>query len=211
MQVEMLSTYIWSSTRWGLLMQLRNLFSMTKKEMTERCRSILYGDTEVIGDDFDFMMSILARHSEAQSKIGGGVVRMWSAQNPVYTHTRNFFIERTDGTTTDFSFTQCITKTDDFKSACRNAIRPQIKAFRAEHNMDNSRHVDHHPESFDNLLKRFVEIHGKSKVKDNADNEYGCFLEDPEYEKKWYDFHAAEAQLRDISDKENLTKKRVWK
>lgn len=182
---------------------------MTKKAMTERCREILYSNPEVTGDDFVFMMSILARHDEADTKIGCGVKRIWSAQNPVYTHTRNFFVERTDGTTTDFSFVSCITKTDDFKAACRNAIRPQIKQFRMLHNMDSSRHVDHHPESFDSLLKRFVAIHGKGKVKDNADNEYGCFLADPDYERQWYEFHQLEAQLRDITAEENLSKPRM--
>lgn len=183
---------------------------MTKKELTNRCREILYGNPDVQDEDFDFMMGILRMHQEAEEKIGCGVVRMWSDTNPVYVHTRNFFIERKDGTVTDFSFTQCLSPSNHFKSACRNAIRPQIKAFRTINNVPSNYHVDHDPESFDNLLKRFVAIHGKGKVKDNQDMEFGCFLEDKEYEQKWYDFHQQEANLRAITAEANLKKKRTW-
>jgi hypothetical protein len=181
---------------------------MTKKEMTARCREILYGSPEVTGDDLTFMLQILERHTEAESKIGCGVKRMWSAPNPEYRHTRNFWIERHDGSTTDFSFTHCITPKDKFKSACRNTIRPQIKAFREANNMDNTRHADHDPESFDSILSRFVAMHGKSKVNDTKDNSFGCILVDEEYRQKWYDFHQQQAVLRDVPWKDNLTKKR---
>lgn len=182
---------------------------MTKKEMTERCRKILHGKPEVIGDDFGFMMQILSRHTEADKKIGCGITRMWSAPNPVYTHTRNFWIERCDGSTTDFSYTHCITPRDEFKSACRNAIHPQIKAFREANNMGRDRHADHHPESFDSILNRFVEEHGKCRVIPTSDNKIGCFLADKDYEKKWCDFHERKAVLRDIPWRDNLTKKRT--
>lgn len=181
---------------------------MTKKQLTERCRTILYGTPEVLGEDLEFMMSILYMHTEADSKIGCGVKRMWSAPNPVYTNTRNFFIERNDGSTTDFSFTHCITPKDDFKSACRNAIRYQIKEFRIANNMDETRHADHHPESFDSILSRFVSENGKCKVVGTHDNSFGCFLEDEVYEIRWQDFHKTVAKLRDVSAQENLTKKR---
>lgn len=181
---------------------------MNKKDLIARCREILYGTPEVTGDDLVFMLSILERHTEAESKIGCGVLRMWSEQNPIYTHTRNFWIERYDGSKTDFSFTHCISPKNNFKAACRNAIRDQIKAFRLAHNMDQSRHVDHHPESFVNLLNRFTAIYGQCKVIGTKDNSFGCFLVDKKYETRWQEFHQKEAKLRDISSKDNLTKKR---
>lgn len=181
---------------------------LSKKALTERCREILYGSQEVVNEDFEFMMGILSRHSDADKKIGCGVKRMWSDRNPVYTHTRCFFIERLDGSVTDFSFTSCITKANDFKAACRNAIRPQIKAFRVSNNVPDDYHVDHDPESFNSILKRFVDIHGEGKVKENEDLEYGCFLVDKDYEQKWCNFHEQEAKLRAITAKDNLTKKR---
>lgn len=182
---------------------------ITKKEMTARCREILYGEPEVIGDNLTFMLDILNMHTEADSKIGCGVARMWSKQNPVYRHTRNFWVERHDGTTTDFSFTHCISPKDDFKSACRNAIRYQIKVFKDANGMDKTRHADHHPESFDSLLSRFVADNGKCKVIGTKDNSFGCFLEDSEYERRWQEFHQKEAVLRNVSATENLTKKRL--
>lgn len=185
------------------------MVNLNKKQTVERCREILYGNKEVVNEDFDFLVNLLHKHPDADKKIGVGVKRIWSDRNPVYTHTRNFFLERVDGTTTDFSFMECISPNNRFKSACRNAIRPQIKAFRVAHNMTADRHVDHHPESFDSLLSRFVERNGKSKVKENEDMEYGCELVEKEYKKKWYDFHQQEARLRDITAAENLTKKRT--
>lgn len=181
---------------------------MTKKEMTARCREILYSDEEIVGEDFDFLLGILSRHSEAESKIGEGIKHFWSEQNPVYKHTRCFYLERLDGSTTDFSFTHCISPKNDFKSACRNAIHYQIKAFREANNMDRTRHADHDPESFDSILDRFVKLNGKCKVNETKDHSYGCELVDQEYKNKWCDFHQQEAVLRNISWQENLTKKR---
>lgn len=180
---------------------------MTKKAMTERCRKILHNQTEVTGEDFDFIMQILNRHTEADRKIGCGVKRIWTDQNPVYTHTKCFYLERFDGTTTDFSFTHCVSPKDDFKSACRNAIHPQIREFRKLNNMSRDRHADHHPESFDSLLSRFVKEHGKCKVIPTEDNKIGCFLADENYKQKWCEFHKQEAKLRDVPWQVNLSKK----
>lgn len=182
---------------------------MTKKEMRERCQTILYGSEEVTGDDFDFMLTILNRHTESEKKIGCGVKRIWSAPNPVFTNTRCFYLERHDGTTTDFSYTHCITPKDKVKKAFRNTIHPQIKSFRLANNMGRDRHADHHPESFESLVSRFVAKHGECKVNETEDNEYTCEFVDKKYSQRWYDFHLQEARLRDIPWRDNLTKKRT--
>lgn len=181
---------------------------MTKKALRERCQQILHSDKMMTENDFNFLLNLLETHPDADRKIGCGVVKMWVGQNPTYPTTKCFFLQRMDWTTTDWSFMKCISKGNPFKAACRNAVYPQIKKFREDNKMDSTRHADHHPESFDSILKRFVDINGKGKLRSGEDNQSGNFLADEEYLKKWQDFHQREAVLRNISVKENLTKKR---
>lgn len=185
----------------------------SKKQLIEKCRHILYSNEDLSplnNTDFKFMLGILKSHPEKDTKIGSGVVSMWTGTNPIYGN-RNFWILRKDGSTTDFSFMKCLSKQNLFKSACRNAIRPQILKFRIKNRIATMKeyHVDHHPESFDSLLTRFVEKHGECKVKIHRDNTFGSVLDDEEYCKKWQDFHQKHAKLRVLSAKENLTKKRL--
>lgn len=86
----------------------------TKKALIERVRKILYAYPErgvLTTNDQRFMADLLMHHPDANQKIGGGIARMWVQTNPVYTNTRNFWLERVDGSSTDFSFMECLSET----------------------------------------------------------------------------------------------------
>ncbi len=185
-----------------------------EKELTlQNVRVILHSYTN--GEDvsqlhFDSLMRVFSHHESWIQKKGVGIKRIWVQQNPKYPSTRNFWIERIDGTTTDISFYNCFRGgKNDFKKACREAVEYQIAEFRERDNTPYGYHVDHHPESFDSILARFIINNGEGKVRETIDNEIGCQLENIEYKKRWQDFHKESANLRSILAQENLRKKRT--
>lgn len=152
--------------------------------------------------------SLFEYHPRWQEKRGVGIKRMWVQRNTPY-NTYGFWLERTDGTTTDIGFMQAVkgftgSNTNGFKEALRRAVDDQILAFRIENNMDETRHADHDP-SFESLVQMFVNEHGTSQVI-GVDGQIGTKLTNKVYRSKWQDFHREYAKLFNISAKENLTK-----
>lgn len=137
----------------------------------------IYKDYENISEDhLRFMIDLLSYHEYSEQKIGCGVKRMWLQREHLY-NGRCFWLERSDGSITDFSFYQCIKASPiyrDFTSACRTSILELMANFRREYfsnrenslcpilgkpmNMFNS-HVDHKPPAtFDAIVKEFIDI-----------------------------------------------------
>lgn len=67
--------------------------------------SVGVGD-ELLGANRDFMLALLEFHSEADDKIRGGVTRLGTMHNAF--GTISFQIERSDGTSDDFSIGTCV-------------------------------------------------------------------------------------------------------
>nr|MCU0649682.1 DCL family protein [Gemmatimonadaceae bacterium] len=83
----------------------------TQKSAMDEARRVRdrYADGQMVtGDDVDFLMDLLYLHSEAADKIGSGVAGFSVDRDHVYRTTRCFFVHRTDGSSTDFSFENCI-------------------------------------------------------------------------------------------------------
>ena len=72
------------------------------KNMLERYRN---GQT-IAGDDRDMLLALLERHPQAYKKIGCGVKRLYKDRTDMPTSC--FWIERTDGSRTDFSYRTAI-------------------------------------------------------------------------------------------------------
>lgn len=61
---------------------------------------------DVIGEDFDDLLSLLEKHPRSKEKIGSGIKRIFRDKTK---HGAScFWIERNDGTKDDFSFNICI-------------------------------------------------------------------------------------------------------
>lgn len=188
--------------------------------------------------DAVFLHSLLSMHPEAEQKIGCGVVSFSVEDNPIYPgqRSRGFRLHRTDGTSTDFSFWECIRPTPHSKKvqrAFRAAIEPDTLAFKQRH-FDalqrgvgvcpdtgalitfTSSHVDHKaPGTFDALFSKFLDAEGL-RVEDirvvgaGIDDAYQDRLVDLDLERRWRKFHNTHAVLEVVSATANLSlRKRV--
>lgn len=150
-----------------------------KTRARDRCRQIARDtpDGPVTGLDGDFLAWLLTRHPDAIQKVGSGIA--WVSVGPVpgYPGTRGFTVHRLDGTSTDFSWRECLTGSSHrtrVLAAMRAAIVPQILAFKQEQASANRLrcaitgatltwddvHVDHLPPEFSTLADGYAAMHG---------------------------------------------------
>jgi hypothetical protein len=168
-----------------------------------------------------FLSDLLALHPDSAAKIGPGV-RSFSVRPDGYGK-RCFWLTRTDGTETDWSFVSCLrppSTARDLAGALRNAIRPQIVAFRdalafprrcpvsGERLYRDGCHVDH-VVPFDTLMRSFLANEGLAADsvalhpgKDGSTQAPG--LVDAALERRWCEYHADWAELRAVSASFNL-------
>lgn len=202
-----------------------------KEEIKKYVRSIVdsYTDNTWLNpEDFNFIMEIIKLHDEAESKIGPGIAGIWIKKNYPYM-TRGFWITRTDGTITDFSWVKCIDKPKDHKkrdfyAACRTSVKQQIIDFREEAFKDNNKiicplsgevltkyhcHIDHiYPDTFENIVKNFIEEYNLNidsvKVEPTKDGEIETKFKYNNISELFYNYHMEKAKLRVISKQANL-------
>ncbi len=186
-----------------------------------------YPDHQPLSEDhFRFMVDLLKHHPWADQKFGEGIQKIWVAPETIY-NTRCFWLERTDGSITDFSFYECLdgsTALKDFKMACRIAISEDILDFKKRFFETNTNsicpvlqtpltpencHVDHEfPSTFEQLVNDFIVLK-EIKVDDSllvphVDGVIGNRLLCEEMEAKWIEYHRKSAQLRVISRQANM-------
>lgn len=206
----------------------------TQQELIERIKAILWsyevGDM-VSRDDARFLAALLHSHPYGDQKIGIGIASIEVRVNPEYPSTRGFYINRYDGTGTDFSYQKCLRKPTHRQKvlrAMRYEIAPQIITFkRAEFDRgdvfcpytgdkvtwDNA-HVDHEsPMTFEKLAESYVELiigtfEMVSIVGDGEDNSYAYRL-DRQVADSWMDYHRTHAKLRILSTTANLSHAKV--
>jgi hypothetical protein len=200
----------------------------TQKAVPERCQRILHSGVPIEGQAHAFLLALLGRHPEAAQKIGVGVQRLY-VQSDGRTRTGVcFWLERTDGTITEWSFLACIkppTHKVEVTSALRTLVEPQIRAFRARAfggsfsvpcaltgtavAMGES-HVDHTPPvTFDALVQAFLDSRGLTMgevaVVPTADASAVNTLVDVELAHAWVEYHELKASLRVTSKGANLS------
>jgi hypothetical protein len=200
----------------------------TKSALTDKVRDILYAyefEQGLNDINLKFMNAILAMHPSADVKIGCGVSTIFVRQNPVHKRNRGFWIKRTDGTETDFSFLECLKPTDPlrkFKNACRQAISGDVFVFRVN-NLDGDSvcpitgialnvyncHVDHSPpNTFDSIVTDFIttnSINPEHVILNSSDAEIGDSFNDTVFAENFVTFHNERAVLRLVSARANLS------
>lgn len=198
----------------------------TKGAARAAIQSVLYRygiGTTVAADDAAFLADVLNRHPERDAKIGVGVASFQVEQN---LGSRGFWLTRTDGTRTDWSFLSCLTPptpVQEAKAAFRTEIRDQIRAFRAHAfsgsaprcpitgdvlTANDTAHVDHDP-PFDVLLDGFLRSQhvdlSQISVEPTCDEETDTRLTDRQLARDWSTYHHAHARLRVVSRVANLS------
>lgn len=179
------------------------------------------------GDELDFMLELLLWHPDAATKIGVGIRHLMVRANPQFGH-NEFYLIRTDGSATEFSYKQCVqpkTAEAEFKTACRVAIAPDVIAFgqayfaetrfskcplTGEEMTSANAHIDHTPPTtFSALLSAFVKLHGivpalVELTGKHEDNSFRLQIADEELRNAWIAYHRQYARLRVISEQANL-------
>lgn len=187
----------------------------------------IHSDGETITEPYAKLLhGLIACHPEAASKIGCGIKYFTVETEPFY-FSRHFVLHREDGTSTDFSFNNCVygrkIKNDKI-DALRSAIEPQISEFRnAQFDKGDvfcphlkikltkhTCHVDHiFPITFLWLVNEWLKQEGIGlddlKTTPSGDNKIFTELLDPQQKESWITFHKNNSSLRILSPSANLS------
>lgn len=198
----------------------------TKKAVRDYASRILNGSTlgaSLAGADFDFVFDLLARHIEADTKVGCGIASLEVENAPGWKN-RCFWITRVDGTRTDFGIQSCLnpaTHEQNVRSALRTEVADQVTAFRrnafaqgavrcAVTGVDLTEalaHVDHaKPHTFIALAQDFLAAHDVASIAlaGQGDGDTVLTIVDREIANQWRNYHATHARLRLVSAAANL-------
>ncbi|OLE14274.1 MAG: hypothetical protein AUI36_39185, partial [Cyanobacteria bacterium 13_1_40CM_2_61_4] len=199
-----------------------------KADVQKRAHDILwrYNPQEDLGaTDLAFLRGLLRNHPRAREKIGSGVVSICVRVNPGFPENRNrgFWLTRTDGTGTDFSYLKCISPIPQerlFKIAARRAVAAQLDQFKTVYFQEcqnegglvrcpvtgdwiarGDAQVDHeHPMTFDALLNEFIHARGidtsRVEIAGLEDGAIGRSFSDRSLLRDWREYHQQRAHLR---------------
>lgn len=207
--------------------QVGSVSFATKKALTEFTRSILYryqpGHTVTDPADHEFLLGLLSLHRQAAKKIGVGVQ---SFQVESQWGNQGFWLTRTDGTRTDWSFVFCISppsRAQEVTKVFRHEIRQQIVEAKALAFVNSNTiycevtgiaitqdtaHVDHNP-TFESLLATFLTQWSlkieQIEISESSDGSLEAQFIDRDLAKKWSSFHRQHARLRLVSQQANLS------
>lgn len=136
-----------------------------------------YGVGQTISDpnDIAFLLDLVAGHIHSEDKAGVGVARFYPDYAPEHS-TVCFWLERVDGTKTDFGVPACIKKIGHLnKQSLREAIAPQladfleaklaacVTSFVSEYSGKSfllSEAVPDHIQTFDSIVEEFFATRG---------------------------------------------------
>jgi len=193
----------------------------SKKAARDRIRKILWGsdwNKPLTGEDDALMRALLERHPYYDEKRGAGIAEFYISEKPPDTPGQPtnpcFYLRRTDGSATDFSYLQCLNPPDhrsDVLCAMRYAIQPQVELIER----DSGEHA-HHVIPFLALAEAFI-VAADLEWKDIGliRGRDGCGSDqfaDPALARRWSSFHGQLAVLKVEPGSEHLARKRGdWK
>jgi hypothetical protein len=212
----------------------------TKTAAIEYFRSLLahhaVGDVLCEGSpDFGDVRALLERHPERDQKVGCGIesfiIRLDNNKHKM------FWLRRSDGTETDFSFYSCVkghgpSLRQEFAEAARFSIHREIRAHKERYFSENSdaaglapcqetgqpmvfadAQVDHHPITFDYIIDRFLETLGVSPSREilsaPTDRQQTTTFVCADTERHFVQFHRDHATLLVVHKSVNLGRDRV--
>ncbi len=192
-------------------------------------------NTSFSKEDFFFMENLLEYHPRYEDKVGNGITSIMIRLNEYGTN-RQFYIVRTDGSLTEFSYPKCLQQKERsnlllFRESARHAIKDQVITYKIKYFEQNQNeygkvvceetnelistkecHVDHHPKSFISIVTDFIQSEridvDKIKYTGFGDNEQEKEFEDSSLANRFRKYHRENAKYRIITIKVNLTKKK---
>lgn len=169
---------------------------------------------QVTPADAAFLIELLHHHPDAAQKIGTGIQAFIVEKHPVY-GSRGLRLYRADGSSTDFSWPECITPTPyatQVKTAMRLAVDPQILAFKqymadigqlrcgitGESLSFSTAEADHLPPEFKviaDTYAKWYDGYDEIPLVPSQDNQYGRPLATP-HDGWWPGYHGKNAKLQ---------------
>lgn len=212
-----------------MVFKLNTVLYKTKISVTKAVQYILHNnevDVWLLGGSKKTILDLLKYHPHYEIKRGCGIKGI-KIQNTQYGK-RGFVLYRVDNTYTDFSYIQCITHPTlliKIKQACRTAISQDIINFKkikfsrkkviqceltGKNITFNGCHVDHHTPTFKEIFDRWfinkkITLDDINHTKDNVETVY---FTNKKIERDFKQFHNKLANLRIITPKENLKRKK---
>lgn len=207
----------------------------TKEAAKVFCREVLarYRNNETINEeDSQFLRDLLERHPEAHQKIGCGVKRFFRAGTGQGTDC--FWLERTDGSRTDFSFISCVDARgkslyQEFAEACRQAVQADLAEAKKRHFAEfgdtegkvrcevtgekvsfPEAHLDHKkPLTFQVIVTTFIKAR-KIEIRPEmlsvpSDAQFVTTFADRELEAAFREYHHSVRMLRIVKARTNLS------
>jgi hypothetical protein len=201
---------------------------MSKARIEKQTHQILhrYGIGQHVTDEDEvlFLLDLFSQHPDWPKKKGVGVESISITQSAF--KTRCFVLHRWDGSTTDISYKKCVSPPSDeqlIRQACRDALHPQIYAFRNAHvvfgvtrcpitndvlTRENT-HIDHYELTFDEMFRLWLPqwdmedlLAGLAPACDNA---YGRRFANNKIIDHFIQFHDGHCKLRAVTRKANLS------
>ncbi len=182
-------------------------------------------------EDFLFMLEVLSRHPRSESKIGIGVASMHIKVDRAFGgHNRQFWLVRTDGTETDFSWQKCLRlKPVTDKAKVMEAFRAVVASIVAQYkrtyfsvNGDGNGRIRcqksgemiafdeaqvDHVVPFQILVEQWMESKGLTyaeiELVGKGDGQYVKVFRDTWLAAEWQKWHTTHAKLRIIKRSEN--------
>lgn len=211
-----------------------NLIFKTQKEATKFFKDMLnrYRDNETVNnEDYEILLNLIERHPEAEQKIGCGIKRFYRAQTDMPTSC--FWLEREDGTCTDFSYGSCVrakgkTLFQEFMEACRDAVKDDLIETKNTYFSDNAdkegkvecaitgekiteeeSHLDHmKPLTFQVIVTTFIKANNiiidRNMLSDSHDGQFQTTFVNQEIKERFRNYHNGVAVLRVIRKGVNL-------
>lgn len=203
----------------------------SKKKLLNYCKYVLNSRVDFLeGEHLEVLKGVLELHEDYDSKVGKGDFKLGIRPCPVNPRNRQFYILRSDGTNTDFSYVKCInkpSKATSLKKALRNLVMDQVMGYKEDYFNKNkdyngyvicpvtklkinkkSSHLDHYELQFNEIVKLWIEKEGidtkNITLVKSGDNDYDMDIKEENIRESFYNFHKEHASYRVVLDKVNL-------
>jgi len=185
----------------------------------------------ITGDDDVFVRDLIALHPATHEKVGCGIDHIEIRLDAEYKKNPCFYIIRTDGSGTDVSYIKCVdgeSRRRLVRPALRTAILPQIQRFKElqfsrgplacpythEPLAIETCHVDHLPPmTFETVVTQWLKQESLTEdtvqITERQDDQYTRVMTDFAQIASWTAFHQANAHLRILSRRGNLSASKI--
>lgn len=174
---------------------------------------------EINATDSILLHELLTFHPDAEEKIGiSGVKRFYRDKTGIFTSC--FFLERNDGSKTEFAYPKCIsgrapTREQEFYRACRHAVSSYISARKLSLFSDgggtqwcsitgesisiSDAEYRHTSPTFQEIVQEFIDVNqidvNEVPLSVSCDLQFETSFLDSEIAKKFQDFHKSKANF----------------